>query len=56
MVIQQSSLTRDRPGSQAPGGSGVDIKHNSYARYLARLKGKRTPKNTTEYIIDCRID
>jgi hypothetical protein len=34
------SLTRDRPGSQAPGGKGVDIKHGSYARYLARLKGK----------------
>ena len=36
----RSSLTRDRPGSQAPGGEGVDIKHGSYARYLARLKGK----------------
>tara|TARA_B110000967_G_scaffold178764_1_gene193796 strand:+ start:82 stop:732 length:651 start_codon:yes stop_codon:yes gene_type:complete len=36
----KSSLTRDRPGSQAPGGKGVDIKHGSYARYLARLKGK----------------
>ena len=36
----RSSLTRDRPGSQAPGGMGVDIKHGSYARYLARLKGK----------------
>lgn len=36
----RTSLTRDRPGSQAPGGKGVDIKHGSYARYLARLKGK----------------
>lgn len=36
----RSSLTRDRPGSQAPGGMGVDIKHGSYARYLARIKGK----------------
>jgi len=34
------SITRERPGSQAPGGKGVDIKHNSYDRYLARLKGK----------------
>lgn len=45
----KSSLTRDRPGSQAPGGKGVDIKHGSYARYLARLKGKgplRTQKDT----------
>jgi len=45
----RSSLTRDRPGSQAPGGKGVDMKHGSYARYLARLKGKgplRTQNNT----------
>lgn len=45
----KSSLTRDRPGSQAPGGKGVDIKHGSYARYLARLKGKgplRSQNNT----------
>ena len=28
------------PGSQAPGGSGVDIKHNSYDRYLLRKKGR----------------
>ena len=32
------SITRLRPGSLNPGGTGVDIKHNSYARYLARLK------------------
>jgi len=36
----KTSLTRARPGSCAPGGVGVDIKHNSYARYLARIKGK----------------
>ena len=29
-----------RPGALSPGGSGVDIKHNSYERYLNRLKGK----------------
>jgi hypothetical protein len=34
------SITRPRPGSQRPGGKGVDIKHNSYARFLARRKGK----------------
>ena len=33
------SKTRLRPGSLAPGGTGVDVKHNSYARYLARKKG-----------------
>ena len=34
------SLTRCRPGALSPGGIGVDIKHNSYDRYLARIKGK----------------
>jgi hypothetical protein len=38
-----SSLRRTqtgmRPGSTTPGGYGVDIKHNSYARYLNRIKG-----------------
>jgi len=46
----KSSITRHRPGSLAPGGKGVDIKHGNYARYLARLKGKgpvRTQKSTT---------
>lgn len=33
----QTSL---RPGSLGPGGIGVDVKHNSYARYLAKKKGK----------------
>jgi hypothetical protein len=33
------SQTRERPGSLQPGGKGVDIKHNSYARYLNRIKG-----------------
>ena len=34
------SITRLRPGSLSPGGNGVDIKHNSYERYLNRIKGK----------------
>ena len=34
------SITRDRPGAMSPGGIGVDIKHNSYDRYLNKLKGK----------------
>lgn len=34
------TITRNRPGAMSPGGSGVDIKHNSYDRYLNRLKGK----------------
>jgi hypothetical protein len=32
--------TNCRPGASSPGGVGVDIKHNSYARYLNRIKGK----------------
>lgn len=34
------TIVRNRPGAMNPGGSGVDIKHNSYDRYLNRLKGK----------------
>jgi len=36
------SLTRCRPGALCPGNAesaGVDIKHNSYQRYLLRKKG-----------------
>jgi hypothetical protein len=35
------SQTRERPGATNPGGYGVDIKHNSYDRYLNRLKGPK---------------
>lgn len=34
------TIVRNRPGAMSPGGVGVDIKHNSYDRYLNRLKGK----------------
>ena len=40
----RTSITRLRPGSLRPGGKGVDVKHNSYHRYLARLKGKKVLK------------
>lgn len=40
----RGSITRLRPGSLKPGGKGVDIKHNSYDRYLARLKGRKVLK------------
>lgn len=33
------SIMRHRPGSMSPGGVGVDIKHNSYERYLNKIKG-----------------
>ena len=34
------TIVRNRPGAMSPGGIGVDIKHNSYDRYLNRLKAK----------------
>ena len=34
------SVTSSRPGCQSPGGIGCDIKHNSYDRYLNRIKAK----------------
>lgn len=37
---RNTSVTSSKPGSQTPGGIGCDIKHNSYDRYLNRLKGK----------------
>ena len=37
----KSSITRERPGAQSPGGVGCDIKHNSYNRYLNKLRGKQ---------------
>ena len=37
---RHTSVTSSKPGSQTPGGIGCDIKHNSYDRYLNRLKGK----------------
>ncbi len=35
----RGTVTSHKPGGSGPAGSGVDIKHNSYARYLARKKG-----------------
>ena len=40
MNRRHTSVTSSKPGSQTPGGKGCDIKHNSYYRYMARLKGK----------------
>jgi len=40
MNRRHTSVTSSKPGCQTPGGHGCDIKHNSYDRYLNRLKGK----------------
>jgi hypothetical protein len=37
---KHTSVTSSRPGGQSPGGIGCDIKHNSYDRYLNRMKAK----------------
>ena len=44
------SVTRLRPGALSPGGAGVDIKHNSYDRYLAKKKANnlKTQNNATQ--------
>ena len=39
----KSSVTANRPGSMGPAGKnavGVDVKHDSYNRYLGRIKAK----------------
>jgi hypothetical protein len=38
---RKHTQTRDRPGACSPGGIGVDIKHNSYHRYLSRIKAEK---------------
>ena len=43
----RTSVTRMRPGSMAPGGQGVDAKHGSYYRYLARKRGGVLRKNAS---------
>jgi hypothetical protein len=41
-----SSLTSGRPGASSPGGVGVDVKHDSYARYLNRKKAQNFKTQT----------
>jgi hypothetical protein len=50
----RSSITRMRPGSMSTpsstvqGSKGVDMKHGSYDRYLAKLKGKKPLRTQTQ--------
>tara|TARA_B100000963_G_scaffold351837_1_gene364071 strand:- start:637 stop:1212 length:576 start_codon:yes stop_codon:yes gene_type:complete len=39
------SVTSNRPGSMAPGGFGVDVKHGSYSRYLGKIKANNIKEN-----------
>lgn len=42
----KSSITSNRPGSMKPGGTGVDVKHGSYARYLGKIKANNIAVNS----------
>lgn len=44
----RSTVTSNRPGASAPAGKGVDVKHNSYDRYLARKKAGHLRTQQTE--------
>ena len=46
----KTSITRMRPGSCSAAGQGVDIKHGSYARYLARIKGRGPYRTQTQTV------
>lgn len=39
------TTTSLKPGALNPGGKGVDVKHNSYNRYLGKLKAKNIIQN-----------
>jgi len=40
------TLTSGKPGAGTPGGVGVDVKHDSYARYLNRKKATNLKTQT----------
>ena len=47
----KTSVTRLRPGSCSAAGQGVDITHGSYARYLARIKGRGPYRTQTQSVV-----
>ena len=47
----KTSITRMRPGSCSAASQGVDIKHGSYARYLARIKGRGPYRTQTTAVV-----
>ena len=40
--------TSHKPGQMGPVGTGIDVKHGSYARYLGKLKGPSLATQTTK--------
>jgi hypothetical protein len=53
--VQRPRSSRPRlagsPGALSPGGIGVDVKHGSYDRYLARKKYKNTLNKSNQCIL-----
>jgi len=45
----RTTLTGIKPGACAPAGKGVDVKHDSYARYLARKKSRALKIKPADY-------
>ena len=43
----RNTLTSGRPGAASPGGRGVDVKHDSYARFLNRKKATNLKTQST---------
>jgi len=50
-----TTRTKSYPTFMTPGGSGCDIKHNSYARYLNKLKGRKPLRQTPRLIPGCKF-
>jgi len=46
---RHATLTSGRPGASTPGGKGVDVKHDSYARYLNRKKASNVKTQTSHF-------
>ena len=50
----KTSLTRHRPGAGAGGKqAGVDLKHNSYHRYLLKKKGLKHLRGEKQKVVPC---
>jgi hypothetical protein len=53
-VQHRSGSVRNIPGGQTPGGVGCDIKHNSYERYLNKIKRRGHVKELkTDSSVNC---
>lgn len=46
----RSTVTSLRPGALSAGGEGVDIKHNSYTRYLSRINSNNLATSSSSVV------